>query len=563
MTGMASAVGRAHGGVGDRRVQPGGDVLDGPAGVQVRRPPDADPLTVGRDVVHGVPGVGHDLLGGLVQGDPRLTAGGPLTPPAGRLHQLADGVPAVAEDLRRPPHGRRDDLPVDDDDAQVVAVHQFLDEHVGAELQCDRDRPLQPVVVAHADGDPAALLAPRGLDHDAADLRHQRGRRGEVAVGGHGAAGDPDRRPLHDPAGHPLVVAAAHRHRGGELRQRLAGEHRAPADRQPHLAPLRIGHLDPDPAAQRLLGDDRGVGVEVLQPRRAGGEQGRVDRVLPLHADRSDAGETELAVEGDGPLVVVHDRQIEVGPAAADVPLGEHPDQRLTDPGRRVLGVHRQAPQARAALGVAEREPVVDAGDGADDLPGAAVLGDEIGEAARAVVAPHDVGVADHHPVEGVDVVDLVHLGLRRHRPHEDPADQLRPRAVAVQVEPEGVARVDEQLVRREAHEHMRVARVDADVPLPALLGAECVDDVAEVGEGLAEDQPAPAEVDDDVGSHALELVLRRLLPRPAGDRRRRGHGRPAAVSGHAGCGRHVRPRASAARARAGPVARACCHPAG
>ena len=157
---------------------------------------------------------------------------------------------------------------------------------------------------------------------------------------------------------------------------------------------------------------------------------------------------------------------------------------------------------------------------------------------------PHDVGVADDHAVERVDLVDPVHLGLRGHRAHEDAADQLRPRPVAVQVEAVGVARVDEQLVGRQADQHVRVARVDADVALAGLLGAQRVDDAAQVGEGLAEDQPAPAEVEDDVGPHALELVLRGLLPGPAGDRRRRRH-RPSGAGGR---------RPGVVRSRSDPV---------
>ena len=134
---------------------------------------------------------------------------------------------------------------------------------------------------------------------------------------GHRAAGHPDAGPLHQPAGDPLVVAAAHRDRAGELRQRLAGDHAAAPDREPQLAELRVGDLHADPAAQRLLGDDPGVGVELLQARRPAGEQRGVDRVLALDADRGDAGEAELAVQDDRALVVVHHRQVEVGAPAA------------------------------------------------------------------------------------------------------------------------------------------------------------------------------------------------------------------------------------------------------
>jgi hypothetical protein len=178
---------------------------------------------------------------------------------------------------------------------------------------------------------------------------------------------------------------------------------------------------------------------------------------------------------------------------------------------------------------------VVDAGDGADDPPGAGVLGDQVGEGAGPVVAPHDLGVADHHAIAGVDPVDGVHLGLRGDRADEDVADQLGARTVPVEIEPVGVAGVDEQLVRRQPHQDVRVPRVDADVPLAGFLRAQRVDDPVQVGEGLAEDQPAPAHVQDDVGLHALELMVRRLRPRAARERRRGRHRRPASVTGDPG----------------------------
>ena len=221
-----------------------------------------------------------------------------------------------------------------------------------------------------------------------------------------------------------------------------------------------------------------------------------------------------------------------------------------------ISGCSRVGDVLDGAAGVQVRRP-----PHADPLAvrGDVVQGHQVGEGPRAVVAPHDVGVAGHHAVERVDLVDPLHLDPRRHRPHEDAADELRAGPVAVQVEAIRIAGVDEQLVRREADQHVRIARIDADVPLAGLFPPELVDDPPEIAERLTEDQPSPAEVEDDVGPHALELVLGGLLPGAAGDRRRRGD-RTAPVAGDPGCSGHrLRPRGSAARARAGPAARACC----
>ena len=58
---------------------------------------------------------------------------------------------------------------------------------------------------------------------------------------------------------------------------------------------------------------------------------------------------------------------------------------------------------------------------------------------------------------------------------------------------------------------------VDPQDAPPGALVAQRVHDPVEPAEGLAEDQPPPAQVEDDVLRHALELVRRGLVPRPAG----------------------------------------------
>src|SRR5690606_3284157 len=74
-----------------------------------------------------------------------------------------------------------------------------------------------------------------------------------------------------------------------------------------------VQHLDGDAPAQRLVGDDPGVGVEVVQPLLLADEQALVDGVLALDGEHRHPLEAELLVERDGRLVVVHDRQVEVG----------------------------------------------------------------------------------------------------------------------------------------------------------------------------------------------------------------------------------------------------------
>src|SRR5690606_20707679 len=150
---------------------------------------------------------------------------------------------------------------------------------------------------------------------------------------------------LDDLPGDPLVVTPAHRYGRGEFGERLAGNDPATTVDEPHLAPLGIDDVHGDAPAARLVGDDPGVRVEigdVLLGFRD--EQRLVDDVLPLDREDGHPAEAQLLVEADGRIVVVHDRQIEMIPSAADIALAEYSDQRLADTGYRRLRVDGQAP---------------------------------------------------------------------------------------------------------------------------------------------------------------------------------------------------------------------------
>ena len=125
----------------------------------------------------------------------------------------------------------------------------------------------------------------------------------------------------------------------------------------------------------------------------------------------------------------------------------------------------------------------------------------------------------------------------RGDRADEDAADELRPRAVPVQVEPVGVAGVDEQLVGREAHEHVRVARVDADVAPAGLLRPQRVDD-ARAGRrrsGRTTSRPQPRSRTTSA-PHALRAgAARARFHDRLVMRRRRRDGGAAPVPGDAG----------------------------
>src|SRR5690606_33498555 len=112
---------------GDGRVdQPGmhdlGDVVDRPAGVQVRSLAHHDFFTRGGNRIQRIAGGSHAALGFSVERN------GTFTPGRGRAaarltgNQILDRGASVADDERWAAHGGGDQLEVDDDKPQVLAV---------------------------------------------------------------------------------------------------------------------------------------------------------------------------------------------------------------------------------------------------------------------------------------------------------------------------------------------------------------------------------------------------------------------------------------------------------
>jgi hypothetical protein len=205
---MSSTSAGPHRRLGERRVQPGGDVVDRAAGVQVRGPAD-------REL--------HALLEHVVDRSPASsTAPWSVARRAGsstrrRSRPRAGARSAISSSIvcarSRPPWRAADrgghDLVVDDHDPQVLAARRTpRAARRGRTARRARWR-RQLVRVADPDGDALALLAAGGLDHHLAELVEEREvvrrRRWRPARAG------PQAGVGEQPAGHALVVAAAHR----------------------------------------------------------------------------------------------------------------------------------------------------------------------------------------------------------------------------------------------------------------------------------------------------------------------------------------------------------------
>ena len=379
-------------------------------------------------------------------------------------------------------------------------------------------RLVELLVGLHPDGDADTLLTAGGFDDDLADLVQERvvG----IVEGGQPAPRHLDTRFGDDPAGEPLVVAAGHRHRGGELRQRLPGHHRPAAVGQTHLTGLGVEHLDPDSAPHRLIGDDPGVRVEVVDGLRRMGEQRFVDRVLAFHRQHRNPLEAQLLVQVDGGGVVVCHRQIHVGAAPVAEDRRQCTGQRRTDTGQPRRRVHRQRPQARTVLRVGEQPLVVDPGDRADHRTVVVAHRDEVlHRLGVQVVVPDDVDRRRHHPTPHVDAVHLIGLFAGPRRTDRDTGRRrFGDLVVFVEPQPVGVARIDEQFGGGQRDQHVGLAGVDADVAPSRTFLAHHLGQVIGIGEGLAEDQTAPTQFKHHILGHDVHQMLWGRVVQAQGD---------------------------------------------
>jgi hypothetical protein len=264
----------------------------------------------------------------MIHRDLRLTPGRCRTAPRLALDQLGDGVGSISQNTGWPSYRRCDHLVVDDEHADVLAGHHLLDEDVGTVSPGLRNRVPQGLRVPDPHRDPPTLLAAGGLDHDRPDPFEEIGVRGVVA-GGHSAR-DPQAGIGQDTPGHPLVVTSGHGQRAGQLRQRLAGVDDLGALGEPQFAPLRVGHLDADAAAHRLVRHDLRVRVQlVVVLGGRGTEQPLVDRALALDHQFGHLPESQPLVEPDGAGVVAPSARRQDGRAA---PVPDPPERRRDPP---------------------------------------------------------------------------------------------------------------------------------------------------------------------------------------------------------------------------------------
>ena len=253
----------------------------------------ARPGALGGDVVDGAPGV---RVGGAARQRspsgrrrrrrPRPDgAGGLVVDGDGRLAPVAAAGAGSGPRQSRTVWGRSHHAggPADRgattswsmDDAQVVARHPLLDEDLGAVGPAPRG--VELVVGGDADGDAHALLAPGRLRPPRPPRRGSRGRRRRTAWPS--ATGSPARarmRRVWRLSSQRLIataVVSSEATRGS----RCCARRGTAASRPPG-----VEHLDRHAPAQRLVGDDAGVGVEVVEPLVLADEQPLVDGVLAL-----------------------------------------------------------------------------------------------------------------------------------------------------------------------------------------------------------------------------------------------------------------------------------------
>ena len=228
VTGMPIASAAVTATAHSSRVHLGGDVVDGAALVQVGGAADPQPGALGQHVVERPAGLAHGGLGDVVERDPGLAAGAPprgagsgrrsararcdrpvpMTS-AGRRSAAATTLPSITTRRRSSPGAR---CSISTSGCCSRARASAASSSSGPSTPTVMPLPCSPRVGLTTTSPTSSRNAWSSSSKVASRPR-----------------GDDDAGLGDDATGQALVVAAAHRHRGGVLRQRLSGDDAAPA----------------------------------------------------------------------------------------------------------------------------------------------------------------------------------------------------------------------------------------------------------------------------------------------------------------------------------------------
>ncbi|MNZ24874.1 hypothetical protein D3C78_420290 [compost metagenome] len=188
-------------------------------------------------------------------------------------------------------------------------------------------------------------------------------------------------------------------------------------------------------------------------------------------------------------------REVEVVEPAAHEVFHQVAHQGLAYAGPAALRVHRQAPEAGAAVGVVKGLAVVEAHDGAYHLAVAFVLGQPVDRPAQ-VERGDGVLVHGQHAAAAVELVDRLPVGLALCPADAEATKAPARRAIVGEPEAQGVGGVEEQLLRRQGQHLLGGGDVQGDVAFAGLFVQQLAGQARRVGEGMAEEQAAPTAVE-------------------------------------------------------------------
>ena len=293
-----------------------------------------------------------------------------------------------------------------------------------------------------------------------------------------------------------LVVAAAHGHGAGQLAQTLATDNPAPAEHQGKVAVFGIEHLDGDPAPTRLVDDDGRVGIKLGLGLLAH-EERLVEGVFILEREGRDPLETELAIEPDGLGVVVDDRKVQKTATTRLIILDHLSHQGIPHARIRRLGIDGKRPETGAVLGIGEGRDMIHAVDRTQDTAVLLLFGDPIGQDLGGTLFTDKVHARRHHPPADIEPVDRLGVVATVEQPHMKALGPARRALIALEPEAKGVGGIQKEIPRRVGEHHVWIAQIERHVALAAVLLLERLGECLGVREGLPEEQPPPAAVDD------------------------------------------------------------------
>ncbi|MNJ31710.1 hypothetical protein D3C77_263550 [compost metagenome] len=432
--------------------------------------------------VQGTPGF-------IIQWNAAFAGGGSLASAALCFDQCTNGMPAVADNLRRMANGSGHHLKANDHDAQVQPIVEAFQQYPAIEAPGVLYRLVDFFQAGQVYRHALALFAVQRLDHYCTVVLEK----GQVVIGiaGQLLCRQLQAGVLQHLVGQALVLAQGHAHGAGKVTQRFAAAYPPAAEAEGEQAGVGIIHLHVDTTPIGFFDNDPGIGIEPGLGARAE-EQRLVDGVFALDRESRQGAKSQLGVKALGLAVVVQHREVEAAQAAAHEVFDQMTHQHLADPGPGALRIDRQAPETAAMFRVGEGLVMIEAHDAADDRATVFVLCQPEHRATE-VTRRQQRRVDGEHATGQVQSVDRLPVAVALRAADAKAAKHALRRAVVGEPQAQGVGGVEEQLLRSLGQHLLRGRDIQGDIALAGVFILQGIGQACRIRVSVADQQTPPA----------------------------------------------------------------------